>query len=481
MVRTAIYVRVSTAEQAKEGYSIGEQTDRLKMFAGAHGWQVVKVYTDAGHSGATTDRPALQDMLSDIRAGLIDKVLVYKLDRLSRSQKDTLKLIEDEFLPHGTDFESMSESLDTSTPQGRLFLGILAAFAQLEREVIKERMSMGIEARVREGKWRGGHGPFGYRRDPDTGNLVIDEYEAMIVKRIYRDFLDGKTIFGIHCDLEREGLVFRSGKAPTVTIRCALRRKTYCGYQKIGNDWIQCDHEPIITEDQWERVQKILDDNQRTWKDKGNRPGSEAYTTNLAGLIYCARCGARYNKAVYASHGYRYDKYSCVSRTKRRKSSVKDPNCKNKNWNISELDDLVIGEVKKLALDQDYLRRSQNNQSTVDESSEEALIKDQLKSIKTQISRLTDLYSTGLFDLDDLEAKIRPLNDQHTRLQQTLDGLQTHTTAKPMLTEEQTKDLLSTFGEAMDHGSLADRRTILNQLIDRIDLDGDDITIKWNF
>ena len=188
-IRVAIYVRVSTKEQALEGYSIGEQTDRLTKFCEAHDWTIVKVYTDAGHSGANQIRPALQDLIQDIKAGRIDKVLVYKLDRLSRSQKDTLELIEDVFLKNGTDFESMSEKLDTSTPHGKAMIGILAAFAQLEREMISERMSMGREARVKQGKWKGGHhAPYGYDYEPSLEKLVINEYESMIIKNLFNNF-----------------------------------------------------------------------------------------------------------------------------------------------------------------------------------------------------------------------------------------------------------------------------------------------------
>lgn len=137
-MRVAIYVRVSTIEQARDGYSVQEQIDSLKLYCKAMKWIVVNVYTDAGHSGANTDRPALQDMIKDIEKGLIDKVLVYKLDRLSRSQKDTLELIEDVFLVNNTDFVSMNENFDTSTSFGRAMIGILAVFAQLEREQINQ-------------------------------------------------------------------------------------------------------------------------------------------------------------------------------------------------------------------------------------------------------------------------------------------------------------------------------------------------------
>ena len=116
MKRAALYIRVSTMEQAKEGYSIPAQTDKLKAFAKAKDMAVTKIYTDPGFSGAKMERPALQEMISDIQNKKIDVVLVYKLDRLSRSQKNTLYLIEDVFLKNNVDFISMQESFDTSTP-----------------------------------------------------------------------------------------------------------------------------------------------------------------------------------------------------------------------------------------------------------------------------------------------------------------------------------------------------------------------------
>ena len=151
-MRVALYPRVSTQEQAKEGYSIGEQIERLTDYCKAMRWEVYKIYTDPGYSGGNTDRPGLQEMIKDVEAGLIDKVVVYKLDRLSRSQLDTLYLIEKVFLANGTDFVSMSENFDTSTPFGRAMIGILAVFAQLEREQIKERMGMGKEDALDAGK-----------------------------------------------------------------------------------------------------------------------------------------------------------------------------------------------------------------------------------------------------------------------------------------------------------------------------------------
>ena len=149
MKRAALYIRVSTLEQAQEGYSIGAQKERLLAFCKAHEWLVADSYVDGGYSGSNLDRPGIQKLISEVDS--FDLVLVMKLDRLSRSQRDTLYLIEEVFLPAGVDFVSMSEAFDTSVPFGRAMIGILSVFAQLEREQIKERTFMGRIERAQGG------------------------------------------------------------------------------------------------------------------------------------------------------------------------------------------------------------------------------------------------------------------------------------------------------------------------------------------
>ena len=135
--KVAIYVRVSTTSQAEEGYSIEEQKDKLEAYCKIKDWSVYKVYTDGGFSGSNTNRPAIEQLIKDAQKKKFDTVLVYKLDRLSRSQKDTLYLIEEVFIKNGIEFLSLQENFDTSTPFGKAMIGLLAVFAQLEREQIK--------------------------------------------------------------------------------------------------------------------------------------------------------------------------------------------------------------------------------------------------------------------------------------------------------------------------------------------------------
>ena len=183
--KAAIYIRVSTDAQREEGYSIEAQKEMLTAYCISKGIKNYEYYTDGGFSGSNLDRPELKKLISDVADGKIGCVLVYKLDRLSRSQKDTLYLIEDIFNPKNVDFISLNESMDTSTPLGRLMLGILSAFAQLERENIKERTRMGMKERIKSGLWPGGGRiPFGYDYDSKSGVLVPNR-DADTVRKIY--------------------------------------------------------------------------------------------------------------------------------------------------------------------------------------------------------------------------------------------------------------------------------------------------------
>lgn len=149
--KVAIYVRVSTTSQLEEGYSIDEQKAKLTSYCDIKDWNIYEIYTDGGFSGSNTERPALEQLIRDAERKKFDTVLVYKLDRLSRSQKDTLFLIEDVFIKNGIEFLSLQENFDTSTPFGKAMIGLLSVFAQLEREQIKERMQLGKLGRAKAG------------------------------------------------------------------------------------------------------------------------------------------------------------------------------------------------------------------------------------------------------------------------------------------------------------------------------------------
>ena len=224
-VSVALYVRVSSREQADEGYSIGEQTERLQKYAEAMGWDVAKVYVDPGYSGGNIDRPGLKELIKDVEAGKVNMVVVYKLDRLSRSQFDTLYLIEKVFLPNNTDFISMTENFSTNSSLGRAMIGFLAVFAQLEKDKINERTVMGKEARAKEGKWGGGSSvAVGYDYDPISQELIVNDYEKMQILELVDLFLKGTPIRTISTILNDKGYT-RSGRSGVITTWDAKRVK----------------------------------------------------------------------------------------------------------------------------------------------------------------------------------------------------------------------------------------------------------------
>lgn len=472
----ALLARVSTQEQATNGYSIGEQLDRMRAYCKAMNWTAYKEYIDAGYSGANTNRPALQRMIRDIRAGKVDKVLVYKLDRLSRSQKDTLELIEDVFLANGCDFVSMSENFDTSTPLGRAMIGILAVFAQLEREQIKDRMMLGIDARAKTGKFHGSRfSPIGY--DYINGELVVNPYEAMQIKRIFTGYSQGMSPYALARELNEAGLHHKTGIWRFNTIRAIIKKQTYIGYIKHRGEWIKGTHEPIISHELFEKVQ---DEIKRRSEEhsKHNRRAGKA-TTYLGGYIVCGCCQAKYSKikqrTTIGGKQYIYEYYKCNSRTKKRKELIKDPDCNNKTWSVNELDSLVFGEIKKLAVDPKYYEKAVD--SMPDDRPD--IIRQEMKKIDGQLSRLMDLYTIGQMPLDILQEKISGLSDQKKRLESELDRISQE--IKDRLSMDSAMSLAMSFDAVLDYGDFDEIRAVIGSLIDKIEIHQEDISIYWTF
>lgn len=473
MIRAAIYTRVSTQEQAKDGYSIGEQIERLQKYCEAMKWTVYRVYTDAGYSGANTDRSGLKSMIEDAKNGKIDKVIVYKLDRLSRSQLDTLYLIEKVFLGHGVDFASITENFDTSSPFGRAMIGILAVFAQLEREQIKERMTMGKEARVKEGKWTGGITPYGY--DYKDGLLVINEFEAMQVREMFSECVNGTPLYRIEQNFKEKGYKMRGGTFALWSIKYMLENRVYAGYVRYKTEWIKGIHEPIIDEKTMIAAEKILSENRQRFAEMGIPAGGKTQSTYLVGLIRCAHCGGKYGKRRDGNPGSRVYNYVCYSRMKRVRTMIKDPNCKNKIWRMETLDKIVFDEIRKLAFDPDYFEHIHDTEN--DDNKKIRLLQTEIKNIDNQISRFMDLYGIGRFSVAQLDAKLIPLEEQQNKLNDEITAI----SAKKGISKEQAATLIKSFSDVLDHGEFYEIRAVIDALIDHIEIDNDIIKIQWRF
>src|SRR6187455_1407716 len=209
VVRCAVYTRVSTDSGLDQEFnSLDAQYDAASAYirsqAHAH-WTLVRTrYDDGGFSGGSTDRPALQNLLADIKARRVNVIVVYKVDRLTRSLADFAKLVE-LFDAHGVSFVSVTQQFNTTTSMGRLTLNVLLSFAQFEREVTSERIRDKIAASKRKGLWVGGPLPLGY--DMKDGKIVIVEQEAELVRTIFRRYLELGSLNPLMADLRRRGIV----------------------------------------------------------------------------------------------------------------------------------------------------------------------------------------------------------------------------------------------------------------------------------
>lgn len=469
----ALYPRVSTQEQADNGHSIDEQTERMRKYCDAMGWDDVKLYTDAGFSGANMNRPALQALIKDVEAGKVERVLVYKLDRLSRSQLDTLYLIEKVFLANDCDFVSMCENFDTSTPFGRAMVGILAVFAQLEREQIKERVAMGKLARAKLGKFHGSaQVPIGY--DYENGELVTNDFERAQIVEIYESYAAGMSPPRIADKLNDAGMIHKGGRWLPYTIRQILDRKTYLGYLQYNGEWYKGTHEAFISDELFERVQALR--RQRAEEHERHNRRSGKANSYLGGFLYCARCGAKYIRTMYYSNDKtkKYVHYTCNNRAQKTRYYCGEK-CLNRTWRKDDLETIIFGEVKKLTLEPDD---SHAHAGTRGRTRAEA-IASELAGIERKVERLVDLYADERVPRSTLEKRLHALEEQREKLTGELAEIEREEQEKT--TREAVAPLVRVFGEIIERGSLDEVRAILGALIDKIELDGDDVTIFWKF
>ncbi|RGM23366.1 recombinase family protein [Ligilactobacillus salivarius] len=473
-MKIAIYTRVSTMEQAEEGYSISEQQDKLKKYCDIKDWKVARVYTDPGFSGSNVNRPSLQQLISDCKNHMFDAVLVYKLDRLSRSQKDTLYLIEDVFNKNGVDFISLSENFDTSTAFGKAMIGILSVFAQLEREQITERMTLGRVGRAKAGKamsWS--NCPFGYTIQKEI--YEIDPFRAEIVKRIYRDYLAGISITAIKKNLNEEGHVGKDINWSYRTVRQILDNIVYAGYIKYKNEIYPGLHRPIVSLSDYKKVQAELEKRRITQAELHNpRPFRTKYM--LSGLMRCGYCNSVLQiKTIIYRNGKRSHRYNCPSSKPHKNSPYKrhDFDCGFKFVKKNKIESLVIDEIKKLPLNMDKVINSQENK---DVSKEIKAIKAELQQVERKQDKIVDLYLLDNINVDELNKKNDELSKQKENLQKRLNSL---TDNKK---KEKIEDFIKNAKEAknIDKLDYEKQKVIVRNLVSGIKVFNDKVEINWN-
>lgn len=474
--KVALYVRVSTTSQLEEGYSIEEQKAKLESYCDIKDWHIYKVYTDGGFSGSTTERPALEQLIKDAQSKLFDTVLVYKLDRLSRSQKDTLYLIEDIFLKNNIEFVSLLENFDTSTPFGRAVIGLLSVFAQLEREQIKERMQLGKLGRAKAGKsmmWA--KTSYGYDYNKETGSMTINEYEALAVKEIYSSYLAGMSITKLRDKINEE-----YPKKPAWsyrTIRGILANPVYCGLNQYKGQTFQGTHKPIISLVDFEQTQRELAKRQQTAKELSNpRPFQAKYM--LSGLAQCGYCHAPLKVILGAvrKDGTRFKRYECYQRHPRKTRGVTVYNdnkkCESGYYDMELLEHYVLTRIAQLQNDPDKIKElfSDDTSPEIDKQA----IQKQIDSLTLKLSKLNDLYLDDRITLDELRAKSSDFIKQRATLEEEIKKAVTDKQAGKREKIEKLLDASSVLDMSYDN-----QKVIVRELIDKVQVTSDKIVIRW--
>lgn len=296
--KVAIYARVSTEEQASEGYSINAQLQTLRQYANLYNWEIVDEYVDEGISGKNiTGRPAMQRLVADVEQEKFQAVLVWKISRLSRNMLDTLTLL-DKFEDYGVKFISYSENFDTSSPIGRLVVQLMASIAEMERNTLSENVKLGMKQRALEGSWNGGV-IFGY--DSIEKELVINKEEAEVVKQIFTLYTQGKGLKAIANQLNKNGYRTKRDRHFSINgVATILDNPVYNGkisWLKVEN-WdkkrrrgrndnpilVEGQHEAIINDELWSLVQS-----RRKSKSFKQRQSNEPFL--LSSIIRCPDCG----------------------------------------------------------------------------------------------------------------------------------------------------------------------------------------------
>ena len=444
----AIYIRVSTDAQVEEGYSIDAQKEQLAAYCISKGIKDYEFYIDGGWSGSNLERPEIQRLIKDAKEERISHCIVYKLDRLSRSQKDTLYVIEDVLNPHNVDFVSLTESLDTSTPMGRLMIGILSAFAQLERENIRIRTRMGMKERVKDGYWMGGGRiPYGYDYDKEQGILVPNK-DAEKVKKIYELYIQGYAAQNIANML---GL-----KYDRLAIQI-LRRKSNYGVIEYNGEEYQGRHEPIISKETYDIAM-----NEMFRRSISNVTTSENL---LTGLVYCGKCGA---KMRYQKWGKAGTKFVCYSQQKSKPYLVKDPNCdQEKPW-ANEIETFVMKTLFLLK------NRKPKDSDDMMEDSKVEILNNQREELEKKIKKLYNLYAESEDDilLDTINENKKKL----VLIKQTIESeiIQRNLTSN----KEQLKDSIETLEEKWDYMTQQEKQNIVRFLVEKVMITDNNVEIK---
>ncbi|MDD5546868.1 MAG: recombinase family protein [Candidatus Omnitrophica bacterium] len=484
MMRCGLYIRVSTDMQRERGESLDVQLKRLEAYVTSkEDWSVVAMYKDAGISAKNTNRPEFIRMMDDIEAGRLDVILCTKLDRLFRNTKDFLDTTEN-FERKNVMFVCLEGNIDTSTPAGRVFSTMRAAFSQFERETTAERVKDVMCSRAEQGKYNGGIAPYGFLSE--NKSLRVNSLEADIVREIFSFYLEHRSILYVTHKLNEDGIKTRKGGmwAPT-SVRRILTNPCYYGevvYNKRSHTYRgelrhnpveryirgAGAHQPLITRELFDKVRDIVRQQSKI------APKANAKYL-LTGLVYCSRCGVRMHGMLYTKpNGAKYAYYKCSGHTQKGNAQ-----CSGSSIRADSLESLITGNLKNLSIDSNRVKKSLEETVISNDKGAEAT-REQVRVLQAQLDkamakrqRIFELYESGNITKSEFLERKQLVDVEEAGIAKRLGVLRD----KPTSLDIDYYDIDSTIGlcqdmkEVFDELDMPDRKELLRNLLSEIKID----------
>jgi site-specific DNA recombinase len=486
-LRCGIYTRKSTEEGLEQEFnSLDAQREAGEAFIQSQkhlGWECLPDhYDDGGFSGATMERPALQRLLDDIEAGKVDVVLVYKVDRLSRSLLDFARIIE-AFDKRGISFVSVTQQFNTATSMGRLILNVLLSFAQFEREMIAERTRDKMAAARRKGKWVGGCPAFGYDVAPGGGKLIVNPEEAAQVREVFALYLQERSLLRVVEVLNGRGWRTKSWTTKTgkrhegspwekSTLRKVLTNVTYIGKVDYKGEIYSGEHAGIVDPELFARVAEMLDAGRRD--TRGRTRNKHGFL--LRGLVRCVACKSVMTSSTSAPRGKPYRYYTCTEVNRRGRKE-----CSVRSVPAEELERFVVARISEMGADPSLLRDTleavaadrQRNKPELEREQRQLQVEHQAcrgeaKQLVAALATQTGGDGRSIIErLAELDQRAGQIEKRLTEIQEALAAID-RTTVKPA----DVASALSLFNPVWEALTPRERANLLHILIDGVEYDG---------
>lgn len=487
-VRCAIYTRKSTEEGLEQEFnSLDAQREAGEAYIASQkheGWTVVpQRYDDGGFSGGNMERPALERLLQDVENRRVDCVVVYKVDRLSRSLLDFAKIIE-AFDRNGVSFVSVTQAFSTTTSMGRLTLNILLSFAQFEREIIGERIRDKVAAAKRKGKFTGGTPPLGYDVDSEKGRLVVNRQEAKTVQFIFKRFAELGSPLMVADELNKKGVttkawmtkhgVFREGKPwHKMHIYRVLYNRTYLGEVIHKDKTYPGEHEAIVTQEMWRRAHMAIEENTRNHV----RHARAKAPALLRGIIRCAACDTAMSPVSATSKDRIYRYYQC-GRASKHGYSV----CPVKSVPAGEIEGAVIQQLRAIFRSPEMIAQTYRatRELEIDElnrlKEERGDIESRAAALRQAASRLME---SGNSDTETT-AEIRRTNEEFVDLQHRLTDINEDIAAleSRMVSERDVTEALRKLDPIWDELYPLEQTRVIQLLVEHVTVSTDGMRVR---